>query len=283
MSIYSDQEKVRKIILNSGSSFYWGMNILNKREKRAMFSIYSFCRIVDDIADSDLAKSKKLKKLEEWKKTIEALFDKKKEDDFLSRELLVSIKNFNLHKKDFISIIDGMRMDCNKAIIYPTKKKLELYCDKVAGAVGCLSMNIFGIDNVIGRKYAHALGRAFQLTNILRDLKEDSIRNRCYIPKEFIFKLNLQNTDQKNLINSPKIKLLCNELLKEAKNYYDLAESLSKKLDKRKLKAPELMKLMYQSIHQKMLSPNWIVQSKVKLSKLEKILIILKFFLRSKN
>ena len=281
MSIISDQEKVRKIILNSGSSFYWGMNILDKPKKRAMFSIYSFCRVVDDIADSNLQKEKKLKKLDHWKNKINSIYKKKKDNNFLCRELSLSVKNYNLQKKDFISIINGMKMDCKKEIIFPTKKELELYCDRVAGAVGCLSMHVFGIDSPLGREYAHALGRALQLTNILRDLKEDSLRNRCYLPKEYLLKLKLKKNEIKSLINGPEIQKICKKLLKEAKKYYDESEILLKKLDKKKLKAPELMKMMYKAMYKKMLLPEWKIEKKVSLNKLEKIFIILRIILRS--
>ena len=284
MTIVSDQNQIKKIIPKSASSFYWGMNILEKSKKRAMFSIYSFCRIVDDIADSKLKKDEKIKRLNEWRNKINYLFTGNKYGkDFLTRELLFSIKKYNLHKKDFISIIKGMEMDCERKIKFPKKKELELYCDRVAGAVGCLSMNVFGVNTTGGRKYALAVGRALQLTNIIRDLKEDSLRGRCYIPWEYVSKFKLQSLTPSNIIKNPKIKNLCKILLDDARKNYDLSEKLLFNLDGKKLKAAEIMKAMYKIIYNKMCSPRWEVGEKIKLTKFEKLYIILKIFFKGKR
>ena len=151
-----DQIEVKKIVKKSGSSFFWGMNVLDSERKRAMFSIYAFCRIVDDIADE--IKNKRLK-IEKLKSSIE-------------KELKIAVEKFQLERLDFFAIIDGMMMDAKSDIKFPKKKNLELYCDRVAVAVGYLSIRIFGLSEK-EKKYAFYLGRAFQLTNIVRDFYED--------------------------------------------------------------------------------------------------------------
>ncbi len=275
MTEKSDQNKVKQIVLSSGTSFYWGMNLLKNEQRRAMFSIYSFCRMVDDIADSKLNKNLKLKRLKEWKKKIHDLY-KKISDGFLERELKYSISKYKLKKIDFLDIIEGMEMDINKKIVYPSRKNLELYCDKVAGAVGCLSMDVFEIRTRDSRKYAKLLGRAFQLTNILRDIHEDSLIGRCYIPRELIRKYININTNPKVLIEESKFKSVCKDLIDETERYYFLAGEISKKFDQTKLKAPKLMKAMYKEIFKKICSENWNMRKRVRLSKIEKIKIILK-------
>ena len=114
-----------------------------------------------------------------------------------------------------------MEMDINEIIVYPSMKKLELYCDKVAGAVGCLSVCIFGLNEENKRKYAFTLGRAFQFTNILRDLKEDSLRNRSYIPMELIKKYNLQKAKPDEILKNSKLVSLCNNMRLITQNYYN--------------------------------------------------------------
>ena len=133
-----DQLEVEKVVKNSGSSFYWGMKILPKNQARSMFAIYAFCRIVDDIADDIESKKIRDKLLNEWEISIKRIFSTGMAKNYLERELLLSIREFELEKKDFLSIIDGMRMDSNSKIVFPSKKKLELYCDRVAVAVGYL-------------------------------------------------------------------------------------------------------------------------------------------------
>ncbi len=279
MTIISDQKKVEKIVIQSGSSFYWGMKLLEKNQKRAMFSIYSFCRIVDDIADSNLKKKEKLKELQKWIKKIDLIY-KSKPVDSLSRELYFTVKKFKLEKKDFISIIQGMKMDINEIIVYPSMKKLESYCDKVAGAVGCLAVCIFGLEGENKRKYAFTLGRAFQFTNILRDLKEDSLRNRSYIPMELIKKYNLQKTKPEEILINSKVVSLCDNMRLMTKNYYNAADKLSLKFEKKNLKGPRIMKAMYFAIFKKICKSDWNISKKVKLSKIEKFILILKIIIR---
>lgn len=271
----NDQLTVKKIVKKSGSSFYWGMNILDGEKRRAMFTLYCFCRVVDDIADSNKSKIEKSSELMQWKKKIKLVY-KNKSSDFLTRELLLLVKKFSINHKDFISIIDGMIMDVDEKIIYPSRKKIELYCDRVAGAVGCISIKIFGINEPSGRNYAIYLGRAFQLTNILRDLREDCERDRCYIPYNYISKYKLEKLTPKELLVNINFKNIIDELIIETKSYYKLAKNLSLTLDKKKIKASELMREIYEKTFEKICKSNNLTFKKVKLSKIEKFFIILK-------
>ena len=273
-----DQIAIRNIVKKSGTSFYWGMNVLNKEKKRAMFSIYAFCRIVDDIADGIENKEEKKKKLREWKKKIKNLFKNKKIDSSIEKELKNSIKNFRLELTDFNSIIDGMLMDAEKDIQFPTKSKLELYCDRVAVAVGNLSIKVFGLSNR-EKKYALYLGRAFQLTNITRDFYEDYKNGRCYISSNYFKKFGV-NQDMKTMIDDPKLQNIFQDILSEAKNYYEKALSESERICKKKIIASEIMKNFYIGIHSKMFKREINFKQKVRLTSLEKFIILILFFIR---
>ena len=148
-----DQIEVKKIVKKSGSSFFWGMNVLDSERKRAMFSIYAFCRIVDDIADEIKNKRIKIEKLKSWKKKINNIFESKELKSSVEKELKIAVDKFQLDRLDFFSIIDGMMMDAKSDIKFPPKKNLELYCDRVAVAVGYLSIRIFGLSEK-EKKYA---------------------------------------------------------------------------------------------------------------------------------
>ena len=279
----SDQKIVRNIVSSSGSSFYWGMKILEEKQRRAMFAIYSFCRIIDDIADSDKKLSIKIKGINLWKLKIDNLF-KGKTDDSVTRELLFSVESFSLQKSDFLKILEGMLMDACQNIVYPKKEFLIKYCDNVAGSVGCLSVKVFGLTNYItSRKYATNLGRAFQLTNIIRDLNEDVNRGRCYISENYLKKVGLKKIPLKNLIDSKKIDILCQEVLNDAKEYYAMAEKYAKELEKTKLKASELIKDFYTCIFYKMYNKNWNKKKRVRLNLFEKIFLIIKSMIGDKN
>ena len=261
--LVDDQIAVQKIVKNSGSSFFWGMKILNPPKKRAMFSIYAFCRIVDDIAD-DLENIKvKKNKLMAWKKKIEDIYQDKKVKSSIEKELKYSIQTFKLKKLDFLAILDGMMMDAEKNIKFPTKKELNLYCDRVAVAVGYLSIKIFGLSNK-EKKYAFYLGRAFQLTNIVRDFYEDLNRGRCYISSDYFAKYGIR----KNLMtisNEPKLQNIFQDILNEAHEYYEKSLRESKKINKKKIIASEIMKAFYRAIHSKMFNKRINIKKKNKI------------------
>ncbi len=275
-----DQSFVQDIVKRSASSFYWGMNILEYRKRRAMFAVYAFCRIVDDIADSDFAPNKKKKLLSQWKKKINSIY-KGIANENITRELLLSINSFKLKKKDFLNIIEGMIKDTEKKIIYPNLKELEDYCDKVAGAVGCISVNIFEIsDEKVARDYAINLGRALQCTNILRDLWEDNNRGRCYINKEIIKSEGLQNLEPCDVLKNEKFEIIFEKFLEQTLIYYSKVEKIKQKIDKKKILSAEIMKSIYCELLKKMTMHNFKNKKKIKIHPIKKLLLVLKEILR---
>ena len=274
-----DQQNVENIVKKSGSSFYWGMKLLPEIKKRAMFSVYAFCRVVDDIADNTGKIKSKKTKLNSWKKKIDNLYQKKVINESIMKELNTSIENFNLEKKDFISIIDGMLMDAKKKIQFPSTTELELYCRRVAVAVGYLSIKIFGLNDSKGKKYAYSLGMAFQLTNIVRDFKEDLDIGRCYIPGEKLKKYGIKRNIS-NLEKTKKIQEVLQEILSDADNFFKKADELSINFDKKKIVASELMKEFYKKIHRKMFKKKIYLKKKVKLNFFDKTIILFKFIFR---
>ena len=275
-----DQLNVENIVKKSGSSFYWGMKLLPEIKKRAMFSVYAFCRVVDDIADnSGTIKSKKTK-LNDWKKKIDSIYNNNNnKNESILKELKTSIETFNLEKRDFISIIDGMLMDVKKKIQFPSKTEFELYCERVAVAVGYLSIKIFGLSGYEGKKYAYSLGMAFQLTNIVRDFREDLDIGRCYIPRSKLKKYGIKGS-LSNLGKTNKIQEVLQDILKDADKFFKKADKISKNLDKKKIIASELMKQFYKKIHKKMFNKNIDIEKKVRLNFFDKTFILINFIFR---
>ncbi len=275
-----DRSKIEQLVKESGSSFYWGMKLLSKPKRRAMFSLYAFCRAVDDIADDEkISKKNKKTNLNLWKKKIDSIFKKKKINDSLLRELKHSIKEFNLNKTNFYSIIDGMLMDVKTDIQFPNTKVFKLYCERVAVAVGYLSVKIFGINQPIGNKYAYSLGMAFQITNIVRDFYEDLSNKRCYLPSSKLTKYGIKK-NIKNIEKNLYIQDVLQEMLEEAKNEFEKSDLLRKGIDKKKIIGSEIMKLFYKSIHKKMFKKKINFKKKVKLNIWDKFLIFLNFTFR---
>ena len=204
---------------------------------------------------------------------------KKKIHESILRELKASIENFNLEKKDFISIIDGMLMDVKRKIQFPDSGEFELYCKRVAVAVGYLSIRIFGLKGHKGKKYAYSLGMAFQLTNIVRDFREDLEIGRCYVPHEKLRKYAIKKSI-KNLDKTNKLQDVLQDILKDADNFFKRADELSKNLDPKKIIASELMKQFYKTIHKKMFKKRINIKKKVKLNSFDKTLILIRFMFR---
>src|SRR5262249_37958706 len=163
----------------SGSSFYAAMRILPHAQRDAMFAIYSFCRQVDDIADARGPRDERLAKLAAWRSDIKALYGGSL--TARTRDLAKTVRDYGLDQADFLAVIDGMEMDVIADVRAPTWSELDLYCDRVASAVGRLSVRIFGLENKSGHGLAHHLGRALQLTNILRHLDEDAPADLLYL------------------------------------------------------------------------------------------------------
>ena len=164
----------------SSSSFYNAMRILPRAQREAMFQIYSFCRQVDDIADSSEPRAVRREELNRWRADIDQLYAGN--PNARTAGLVGPVRDFGLRRDDFHSIIDGMEMDVVNDIRAPDEATLEEYCDKVASAVGRLSVRVFGMQEQDGLALAYHLGRALQLTNILRDLDEDASIGRLYLP-----------------------------------------------------------------------------------------------------
>ena len=180
-----DLRAVEAIVRAAGTSFYRGMRVLPPERRHAMYAIYAFCRIVDDIADEPGELAEKLPRLAAWRDRIAGLYHSKA-DGPVTRVLVAAVRRFDLRQQDFIAVIDGMQMDAETVIVAPDLATLDLYCDRVAAAVGRLSVRAFGDASPMADRVAHALGRALQLTNILRDLQEDAERGRLDLPREYL-------------------------------------------------------------------------------------------------
>ncbi|MBX7200283.1 MAG: squalene/phytoene synthase family protein, partial [Rhodospirillaceae bacterium] len=181
----SDADLIRAKVQAAGSSFYWAMRFLPQAKREALFAIYAFCREVDDIADGDATRPEKIVALDAWRQKVEALYQGKA-SDAISRALTQAVATHGLRKKDFIAVIQGMEMDARGPIVAPSLDELDLYCDCVAAAVGRLCVPVFGEATPAGERVANRLGRALQLTNILRDVEEDAGIGRLYLPAELL-------------------------------------------------------------------------------------------------
>ena len=229
----------------SGSSFYAGMRILPRPQREAMYEIYAFCRAVDDIADDPGPREPRRKALQWWRGEINRLYDGPA-SDFIA--LARAVKLFDLWREDFIAVIDGMEMDVVADIRAPDRVTLDLYCDRVACAVGRLSVRVFGMEEEAGIALAHHLGRALQLTNILRDLDEDAGLGRLYLPREELQAAGITSTEPALVLAHPVIAKPCAALAALARDAFDEASAIMAKNPRRVVRAPRIMGEAYRLI-----------------------------------
>ena len=177
----------------SGSSFYYSFMFLEPARRRAITALYAFCREVDDVVDECPDALLARTKLAWWRGEVAALYEDCPSHP-VTQALAASLKTFSLPQEQLLEIIDGMEMDLDHAR-YADFKALHLYCYRVASVVGLLAAEIFGYRDRMTLKYAHDLGLAFQLTNIIRDVGEDARRGRIYLPQDELSRFGVSESD----------------------------------------------------------------------------------------
>ncbi len=260
----------------SGSSFYSAMRILPAGQREAMFQIYSFCRKVDDIADSDGPREERLAALQQWRDDIDALY--RGDPPPHLRDYVATVKKFDLQRDDFLAIIDGMEMDVPQDIRAPDMATLDLYCDRVASAVGRLSVNVFGMPREDGIQLAHHLGRALQLTNILRDIDEDATLGRLYLPREGLFHAGITSNDPAKVTADRALPKVCGPLAERAKMHFAKADEIMARNRRRAVRAPRIMGKYYQAILDLLIARGFVSpREPVHVSKITKLGIVFRY------
>jgi len=260
----------------SGSSFYAAMRILPHDQREAMFQIYSFCRQVDDIADSDGPREERLAALQEWRNDIDALYQGNPPPRL--KDYVASVKTFGLKREDFLAIVDGMEMDVPQDIRAPDMATLDLYCDRVASAVGRLSVRVFGMPEEDGILLAHHLGRALQLTNILRDIDEDAGLGRLYLPREGLLLAGITTDDPGRVIADRALPKVCIPLAERARKHFEKADEVMKRNSRRLVRAPRIMSKYYRAILDLLIARGFAApRTPVRVGKMAKIGILLRY------
>jgi presqualene diphosphate synthase len=240
----------------ASSSFYLAMRILPRARREAMYAIYAFCRAVDDVADRDGLRDARLSELEGWRSDLERLYAGAQAPERLAA-LAGPIRAFRLRKRDFLAVVDGMAMDAAIDLQAPDQETLDLYCDRVASAVGRLSVRVFGLDAGPGEALAHHLGRALQLTNILRDLDEDAARGRLYLPREALEQAGIRETAPERVLAHPRLAEACAALAGQADHDFREAGHVMAACPRASVRAPRLMAAAYQGLLARLVARGW--------------------------
>jgi presqualene diphosphate synthase len=259
-----DQETAAPALPAAGSSFYTAMRLLPKERREAMYAVYAFCRAVDDVADDGGTRAVRQVELDRWRADIDALYAGRPAPRV--RDLVEPVRRF-----------DGMAMDAVEDIVAPDAETLDLYCDRVASAVGRLSVRIFGMPEADGIRLAWHQGRALQLTNILRDIDEDAERGRLYLPREKLRAIGLSDPTPVEAIRHPRIGEVCTSLAREAEDHYQATWEIIRRSPRKATKAARLMAAAYHLYLKAVLARGWAMpRARVKPGKLALLGVVLR-------
>jgi len=256
--------------VSSGSSFYSSFRFLPDKKRRAITALYAFCREVDDVVDEchDIEIARQT--LNWWRSEVANLYLCKATHP-VTLALQNLLTDFDLAEELLLEIIDGMEMDLDIQH-YPNFKELSLYCYRAASVVGLLSAEIFGFKNRNTLKYAHDLGMAFQLTNILRDVREDAERGRVYLPQDDLEKFGVSQQDLTQPITSDAVQALFQFQAERARDYYNRAFKQLPDEDRYSQRAGLIMAEIYQSLLDEIEDDKYrVLEHRIKLTPLRKI------------
>lgn len=230
----------------SGSSFYYSFLFLPTETRRAITALYAFCREVDDIVDDCKEVNVAQQKLDWWRNEINETFTGNAHHP-VAMELARLIEPYQLPKQHLEEIIDGMQMDLVQ-VRYTNMQELEKYCYRAASVVGLLSARLFGYEDKSTEQYAHDLGMAFQLTNIIRDVREDAVRGRVYLPQDLLDKHGVQDTDLDQDQISRGLQTVLLEMATRAEGYYESAMAALPETDRWNQRTGLIMSAIYHAL-----------------------------------
>ena len=255
-SLEADYERCAQVARRSSSNFYYAFMLLPSERRRALHAVYAFCRFVDDIADDESVRDAGFL-LDRWRDELGRVYTGEPTRP-VSRALADSVHRFNIPRQHFEDVIAGVEMDLSRDR-YKTFEELKLYCYRVASAVGLICIEIFGYRNSSAKAYAQNLGIAFQITNILRDVREDAGRKRIYLPLEDIERFGVSEDEILRGVYSDNFVQLMDFEAKRAQQFYDLALAQLAPEDRATLLTAEAMRLIYGTLLERIIKSNYRV------------------------
>jgi 15-cis-phytoene synthase len=255
-ALAEDYIRCADITRRASSNFYYAFMLLPLERRRALHAVYAFCRFVDDIADDDTI-AQPAEMLTRWRDELQQVFAGTPTRP-VSRALADNVGRFNLPRRYFDEIIDGVEMDLTRRR-YESFDELSLYCRRVASAVGLICIEIFGYRNPTTRIYAEKLGLAFQLTNIIRDVREDAERGRIYLPLEDLRRFAVTEAELLDGAYSGRFRTLMAFEASRARDFYREAAQALPPEDRPSMLSAEAMRLIYSALLERIVRSDYRV------------------------
>ncbi len=273
---------VARVARRSGSSFLLPMLLLPKPKREAMLALYAFCRETDDVADEIPDQAEALALLDAWREEIAALYRGEPRHP-VTIALAEPVERYGLAQAHFLGILEGFDMDRRGTMVRPTMAQLERYCYCVAGCVGLLSVAIFGYRSPCIPVFAENLGHAFQLTNILRDVREDAELGRIYLPIESLTREGIATLAPRDLSRSEGAQRICAELGKIARERFRKAAEALPEDERGNMRAALLMRGIYEAYLDRIEAQGFRPDlPRVRFGPLRKLALVLRAFLASR-
>jgi phytoene synthase len=271
-----------RLTRQSGTSFYYAFRVLPARKRRAIYALYSFCRVVDDCVDEPGGEREE--GLRRWAEEVRRCYEGKPATE-LGRDLAEALFQFPIPRGCFEDIIAGCRMDLTTTR-YPAFTDLRKYCERVASAVGLAAIEIFEYTDPRTRRYAVELGVALQLTNILRDIASDAARGRIYLPQEDLARFGVSEAELLAAVgggSTPAVRELLAFQVARARAHFDLARDLLPAADRKAMTPAEIMAAVYRTLLDEIVRRGYPLAGRVTLSRPRKAWIALRTFVRSRR
>jgi phytoene synthase len=266
------------ITKSSNTSFYYSFSLLPRQKREAIHAVYAFCRYTDDIVDEGTDEHSKVVRLRRWRLELGRAL-RGTSPYVILNQLSATARKFNIPVDHFYDLIRGMEMDLSKTR-YETFEELHRYCYLVASSVGLMCRQIFGYRNDSTRDYAVNLGVALQLTNILRDVKEDAKRGRIYIPAEDLRRFGYTEEDLLAFRYTPEFVNLMRFECDRASKYFDIARAALGNEDKRFFFAARIMWSIYAHTLRRIMRSNYnVFERRISVPGLLKVLIAFRYWL----
>jgi phytoene synthase len=268
----ADFARCARITRASSSNFYYAFKLLPVSRRRGLYAIYAFCRFIDDIADDDATREPGAL-LQQWREELERVYAGTP-TRAVSRALAATVQQFTIPKDYFAEIIDGVEMDLSRKR-YATFAELRQYCYRVASAVGLACIEVFGYRNAQTRVYAENLGIAFQLTNIIRDVREDAERGRIYIPLEDLKRFAVAEEELLAGRHSPRLEKLLEFEAQRAQEFYHNAQAALPPEDRGSVLTAEAMRFIYGALLRRIVKSHYrVMDGRFSLSVPHKMLLV---------
>lgn len=271
-ALAADYARCAAITRRASSNFYYAFMLLAAQRRRALYAVYAFCRFVDDIAD-DAPATDASAMLALWREELHNVFAGSP-TRAISRALAENVRRFHIPQHYFEEVIDGVEMDLSRTR-YATFSNLELYCHRVASAVGLICIEIFGYRNSSAHTYAERLGLAFQLTNIVRDVREDAARGRIYLPLDDLAQFQVSEDEILRGVYSSRFRALMEFEADRARHFYREAEQALAPEDRATMLAAEAMRLIYAALLERIARSGFrVLDQRVSLSAPRKLYLV---------